>query len=233
MTPKGSDLKICFACATIYEGNGSQFLVCPNCGHKVSSEQYESILQDAREAMLFGWNYRLQYEQDLDKNGTISIHYYLEQCEEIFNFIALAAVSGIVGGFAYDVIKKVIGNIADFVRQKGSQEQKSEIFAVIDDEENMKKFLHYMDEYYMCFETINEEVQDAIFEEMLVDKISSTLEQTMMAENPDLEVDKTKETAPSFQEELSESMIEVRRDIDRRKLLKGAAFQDFWNNIGE
>lgn len=232
MSSKSSNLKICFACASIYEGSDSQFLVCPNCGHKVSIEQYESILQDARDAMYFGWTYRLQYEHDLEEKGTIGTHYYLAEYEEIFNFIALAAVSGIVGNFAYDVIKKVIGSIADFVKQRGSQEQKSKIFALTDDEEKMKKFLQYIDEYYTCFEDINEEVRDAIFEEMIVDKVSPTLEQIIMAKNPDLEIDEIKEINPFSQEELFKGMIEVRRDIDRRKKLKGTAFNNFWKNIG-
>lgn len=231
MSLSGSNLKICFACASIYEGSSGQFLSCPHCGHTVSSEQYESILQDARDAMYFGWNYRLQYEHDLEKQGTISTHYYLAPYEEIFNFIALAAASGIVGGFAYDVIKKVIRSIADFVKQWGSQKQQSKIFALIDDEDKMKKFLQYIDEYYTCFENINEEVREAIFEEMVVDKVSPTLEQIIMAQNPALEMDKINEINPFSQEELFKGMVEVRRDIDRRKLLGKTAFQDFWSNI--
>lgn len=238
MSSNGSNLKICFACATIYEGNGGQFLVCPNCGHRVSRAQYESILQDARDAMHFGWTYRLQYEHDLAEEGAISTHYYLEECEEIFNFIALAAVSGIVGGFAYDVIKKVISSIADFVKQRGSQEENRKIFALIHDEEKMDKFLQYIDEYYTCFDDIDEEVRNAIFEEMIVDRVSSTLEQILMAKDPDLEIDEIKEISPFSQEELFRGMIEVRRgevqrDIERRKKLKGTAFQDFWNNMDE
>lgn len=72
------------------------------------------------------------------------MHYYLEPCEEILSFIALAAASGIIGRFAYDVIKKVIGSIVKFVRQKGSQEQKSKVSALVDEEENMQRFLQYV-----------------------------------------------------------------------------------------
>ena len=188
--------------------------------------------------MHFGWTYRLQYEHDLAETGAINTHYYLAECEEIFNFIALAAVSGVVGGFAYDVIKKVISSIADFVKQRGSQEENRKVFALIHDEEKMNKFLQYIDEYYTCFDDINEEVRNAIFEEMIVDRVSSTLEQILMAKNPDLELDKIKEISPFSQEELFKGMIEVRRDqvqrdIDRRKKLKGTAFQDFWNNMDE
>lgn len=233
MDSKGSNLKICFACAAIYEGENRPFLVCPNCGHQVSLEQYESILQDARDALYFGWTYRLQYEHDLAETGKITTHYYLEQFEEIFNFIALAAASGIAGGVAYDVVKQVIRHIADFVKQRGSQKQQRKIFALIDDEEKMKKFLQYIDEYYTCFENINEEVRNVIFEEMVVDQASPTLNQLIMASNPDLEIDQIKEISPFSQEELFKGMIEVRQDIARREQQKGAAFQDFWSKMDE
>lgn len=226
-----SSLKICFSCAAVYEGGGSPFLVCPNCGRRISSEEYESILRDARQAVHFGWVYRLQYEHDLEKNGKITVHYYLEPCEEILSFIALAAASGIIGGFAYDIIKKVIGSIVKFVRQKGSQEQKSKVSALVDEEENMQRFLQYVDEYYTCFENISPEVRNAIFEEMVVDKISPTLEQILIAENPGLELNKIEEINPFPQEEMFKTMIEVRRDIDRRKHQSSVAFQDFWDKV--
>lgn len=233
MSSDDSRLNICFACATIYEGKSGHLLVCPNCGRQIRLERYESVMGDVRGAIHYGWNYRLQYEHDLAETGAITTHYYLEQFEEIFNFIALAAASGIAGGVAYDVVKKVIASIADFVKQRGSQKQKSKVSALIDNREEMDKFLRYIDEYYTCFEDINAEVREAIFEEMIVDKISPTLERIMMSSNPDLDLDQIKEINPFSQEEMFKSMIEVRRDIDRRKKLGGTAFQGFWSDIGK
>lgn len=53
-----------------------------------------------------GWNYRLMYEKDLKDKGRIDTYYFLKQYEEVFNFIAVAITSGVIGGFAYDVVKK-------------------------------------------------------------------------------------------------------------------------------
>lgn len=228
---KECNLKMCFACAEIYESNNEQTLVCPNCGNKIEVDKYELFMRDAREAVYFGWEYRLKYEKELEEKGRIDTHYYLEQCEEIFNFIALAVASGIVGGFAYDVVKKVIRKIADFVKHKGNKEEKSKIFDLIEKEENMKLFIQYIDEYYTCFENINEEVRNAIFEEMVVDKMSATLENIIIAKNPDIEINKIKEINPFSEEEMFRSMIEVRRDIDNRKKLKSKIFDEFWENI--
>ncbi len=103
---KRNNLKICFACANFYHELSSKRMVCPYCGHIDNAEEYELILNEAREAVHYGWNYRLKYENDLKEKGRIDTHYFLEEYEEIFNFIAVAIASGVVGGFAYDVVKK-------------------------------------------------------------------------------------------------------------------------------
>ena len=46
------------------------------------------------------------YEKDLKDKGRIDTYYFLKQYEEVFNFIAVAITSGVIGGFAYDVVKK-------------------------------------------------------------------------------------------------------------------------------
>lgn len=230
---KSCNLKICFACANIYAGNNAKVLVCPYCGNKVSVEKYELILIEVREAVHYGWNYRLKYEKDLKERGRIDTHYYLEHYEEIFNFIALAAASGIVGGFAYDIVKKVVIKISEFVKQNGSEKEKSKILSLIDNEEDMKKFLQYIDEYYRCFEDIDEEVRDAIFEEMVVDKMSTTLENIIITQNGDIDIDRIKQISPFSEEEIFKSMIEVRRNIANRKQHKNTEFKNFWKNLDE
>lgn len=230
---KSSNLKICFACANIYAGNNTEVLECPYCGYRESVEKYELILNEAREAVHYGWNYRLQYEKDLKERGRIDTHYYLEQYEEIFNFIALAAASNIVGGFAYDIVKKVVTKVYEFVKQNGSEKEKSKIFSLIDSEEDMKKFLQYIDEYYRCFENIDEEVRAAIFEEMIVDKMSTTLENIIITQNDDMDIDRIKEISPFSEEEIFKSMIEVRRKIAIRKPHKNTEFENFWEKIDE
>ena len=190
---KENELKLCFSCAKVYQGENAEILICPECGNEISIDKYESIMRDVRDAVYFGWNYRLQYEKDLEENGKINTHYYLEQCEEIINFIALAVVSGIVGGFAYDVVKKAVRSVADFVRKKGNLKEESKIFSLIENEEDMKKFVQYIEEYYTSFENINEEMRNAVFEEMLVDKISPTLENIILANNSDIDINRMKE----------------------------------------
>lgn len=223
--------KICFACANIFAGNSTGVLECPCCGSRVNAEKYELILNEAREAVHYGWDYRLKYEKDLEEKGRISTHYCLEPREEVFNFIALAAASGLVGGLAYDTVKKVFAKISEFVKQNGSQEEKSKIFSLIHNRENMDKFMQYIDEYYRCFENTNDEVREAIFEEMVVDKISPTLERMILSQNVEIDMDRIKEISPFSEEELFKGMIEARREVTAGKRNGSAVFDNFWKNI--
>ena len=100
----------------------SQIIACPYCGNRESIEEYEIVLNKAREAVHYGWNYRLRYEKDLKEKGRIDTYYFLEQSEEILNFIAVAIASGVIGGFAYDVVKKVITKILEFIKKNGNEE---------------------------------------------------------------------------------------------------------------
>ena len=228
---QGNNLKICFACANIHNEVGSQIIVCPYCGNRESIEEYEIVLNKAREAVHYGWNYRLRYEKDLKEKGRIDTYCFLEQSEEILNFIAVAIASGVIGGFAYDVVKKVITKILKFIKENGNEEEKNKIFSLVDNDEDMRTFIEYIDEYYTCFEKIDDEVRNAIFEEMVVDKISPTLEKYISSQNPDIDISRIKEISPFSEEEIFKSMIEVRQKLTVKKQVEKEMFKNFWTDI--
>lgn len=228
---QGNNLKICFACANIHNEVDSQIIACPYCGNRESIEEYEIVLNKAREAVHYGWNYRLRYEKDLKEKGRIDTYYFLEQSEEILNFIAVAIASGVIGGFAYDVVKKVITKILEFIKKNGNEEEKNKIFSLVDNDEDMRKFIEYIDEYYTCFEKVDDEVRNAIFEEMVVDKISPTLEKYISSQNPDIDISRIKEISPFSEEEIFKSMIEVRQKLTVEKQVEKEIFKNFWTDI--
>ena len=228
---QGKNLKICFACANIHNEVDSPIIVCPYCGNRESIEEYEIVLNKAREAVHYGWNYRLRYEKDLKEKGRIDTYYFLEQSEEILNFIAVAIASGVIGGFAYDVVKKVITKILEFIKKNGNEEEKNKIFSLVDNDEDMRKFIEYIDEYYTCFEKVDDEVRNAIFEEMVVDKISPTLEKYISSQNPDIGISRIKEISPFSEEEIFKSMIEVRQKLTVEKQVEKEIFKNFWTDI--
>src|SRR5258705_440420 len=57
-----------------------------------------------------GVMYRETYEEDR-KRGPIERHYCLCDPHVIFNFVALAVLSGIIGNASYDLIKNVLNRL--------------------------------------------------------------------------------------------------------------------------
>ena len=136
-----------------------------------------------------------------------------------------------IGGFAYDVVKKVIIKILKFVKENGNEKEKSKIFSLVENDEDMRKFIEYIDEYYTCFDKIDDEVRNAIFEEMIVDRISPTLEKCISLQNPDIDMSKIKEISPFSEEEIFKSMIEVRQKLTEKKPSEKEIFKKFWTDI--
>lgn len=97
----------------------------------------------------------------------------------------------------------------------------------------MDRFIQYIDEYYACFDRISEEVRNAVFEEMVVDKMSPTMERLLREANPNLDLENIRSISPFPEEEIFRCMLEVRRDIDRRHQLKQGDFAGFWEKIEE
>ena len=98
--------RICFHCANIYESKETDWLCCPECGYRVSSRRYHLIVDRAREAVDYGYQYRLKYEEDFAAEGAITKHYALTPFNEFLTFVAVAAASGIVGNLSTDLGKR-------------------------------------------------------------------------------------------------------------------------------
>ena len=95
----------------------------------------------------------------------------------------------------------------------------------------MRKFIKYIGEYYTCFDKIDDEVRNAIFEEMIADRISSTLEKYICLQNPDVDVSKIKDISPFSEEEILKSIIEVRQKLTEKRQSEREIFKKFWTDI--
>lgn len=226
-------LALCCSCGAVFEASDGPELQCPHCGWRIDSAAYRALLSAAQEAVKFGWQYRRRYEADVAEYGRIERYYCLAECEEALQFAALAAASGVIGGLAYDAVKQVIRKIAAAVRRDGSKSEETSIFYLIDHPEEMDRFIRYIDEYYACFDSISEEVRNAVFEEMVVDKMSPTMERLLREAHPDMDVERIRSISPFPEEEIFKCMLEVRRDIDRRHQLRKEDFPGFWEKIDE
>ena len=228
-----SHTKLCCSCGAFFEAADGPELQCPHCGWRISFKEYKALLSAAQGAVKFGWQYRRRYEADMAEYGRIERYYALPECEEALQFAALAAASGVIGGLAYDAVKRVIRKIAAAVKRDGKQSAEASIFYLIDHPEEMDRFIRYIDEYYACFDRISEEVRNAVLAEMVMDKMSPTMEQLLEESDPDLDLEDIRSISPFTEEELFRGMLEVRRDIDRRRRLGREDFAGFWENVDQ
>lgn len=222
------NMTLCCSCGAVFEGNDGSVLQCPHCGWQIDAGTYKALLGAAQGAVKYGWQYRRRYEADVAQYGRVERYYCLEECEEAFQFAALAAASGIIGGLAYDAIKQVIQKIAAALRRDKRKSGETSIFYLIDHPEEMDRFIQYIDEYYTCFDSISEEVRNAVFEEMVVDKTSPTMERLLQEANPDTDTEGIRRMSPFPEEEIFRCMLEVRREVDQRHKLHREDFPGFW-----
>lgn len=135
MNHKENDFrKICFYCASIYEAEDKEVLVCPICGKSISMAEYERIMQGMRQAVFGGWTCRIQYENEKNEGK----RYYTEQCGEILNFVAIAAASGVIGNVSYDIVKKVLNKLKLYVDREKRNREDERVSDFLDSSDKIK-----------------------------------------------------------------------------------------------
>ena len=147
---------LCFHCATIIDNSCSE---CPNCGKFVDKKSYERILNKLNQYILFGYTYRTKYEQQYAKSGKIETKYQFGFLSDVFAWVGLAVLGGVIGGASWDFVKQLVWKIA-------VQTKDENIKKLASNEESLKLFSDYMLDYHRSFKGVTEEVQDAIYEEM-------------------------------------------------------------------
>jgi hypothetical protein len=147
---------LCLHCATIIEDNSVE---CPACGESVNLRVYNRILEKIDQYILFGYHYRQKYEEQYAEAGKIETKYAIELSNELFSWIGLAVLSGIIGGASWDFVKFISKKIA-------SQVKDDDLSELVSSDESLKQFSDYLLDYHNSFRGITGEIQDAIFEEM-------------------------------------------------------------------
>jgi len=115
-------------------------------------------------AVRYGYQYRARYEADLAA-GDVQSRYALPFPDGAAVFIALAAVSGIIGGASYDLVKSVVARL---LRRFSSDTSDLMRFdrSVLDEEEEREKFLKYILEFVFTPDDIDPAVTSLLVEEM-------------------------------------------------------------------
>ena len=99
--------RICTQCAAVYEISKEDQVLCPICRSPAETKHYEELINYVQGAIEYGYLYRLEYEEQYEKNAKLSRRYSIV-VSDVLTFCALAALSGIIGGIAYDTVKGVI-----------------------------------------------------------------------------------------------------------------------------
>ena len=147
---------LCLQCASILNDGVT---ACPNCGEEIDRKAYNRVLSKLNQYILFGYQYREKYENQLKTEGEIKTKYQLLPLSDIFAWVGLAVLGGVIGGASWDFVKYVSKKIA-------SQTDDDSLKEIVYDDNNLKIFANYLLDYHRSFKNIDDKVQDAIFEEM-------------------------------------------------------------------
>lgn len=214
---------ICIRCASVYEPSKDELYRCPKCSFVVKKEFYNKLINYAKGAAEYGYIYRLTYEQDYERDKTLSKRYKLS-AEEIWTFCALAALSGIIGNVAYDVLKGATKKIIDQFKSKGDSGDINEIEDVMNNSDKFDLFIYYLTDYYNGMPNVNPAIRDTIVEEIQADSFSDTMS-TLMAslEKPERISQKHQDINKILKETLSQE--EITSDVQTPEQ---SDFDEFW-----
>lgn len=227
MNHKENDFrKICFYCASIYEAEDKEVLVCPICGKSISVAEYERIMQGMRQAVFGGWTCRIQYENEKNEGK----RYYTEQCGEILNFVAIAVASGVIGNVSYDIVKKVLNKLKLYVDREKRNREDERVSDFLDSSDKIKKFSEYISAYYDEYERADEKTKNAIMEEVFVDQVSNIIDGLIKMKHKEIDIEKVTEDSLHTKEEIMKMVLEIRNRVNVKRL-EEKDFKDFWKDI--
>ena len=227
MYHKENDFRnICFYCASIYEAEDKEVLVCPICGKSISVAEYERIMQGMRQAVFGGWTCRIQYENEKNEGK----RYYTEQCGEILNFVAIAVASGVIGNVSYDIVKKVLNKLKLYVDGEKRNREDERVSDFLDSSDKIKKFSEYISAYYDEYERADEKTKNAIMEEVFVDQVSNIIDGLIKMKHKEIDIEKVTEDSPHTKEEIMKMVLEIRNRVNVKRL-EEKDFKDFWKDI--
>lgn len=159
---------ICLNCGTINAINTN--LECATCKKCIDRRIYRTIVKSAKDAVYYGYEYRVRYERKLKETGTINGRYSLIAPSNYYEFLAAAIIAGAAGNFVYDIIKAVAKKIADSLSKKLKLSySESELIKIIKSEKRLKKFIKYILDYTDGMTGAKKQVKDAIQEEIVAD----------------------------------------------------------------
>lgn len=222
---KKSDLKklthyICFNCATIFPIVDDEAMTCTECGYIIEPDLYDKIINYAFEAVYYGHDYREKYEEQINDRGEITERYCLHEPSTILCFLAIAALSGVVGNLSTELVKKAFKTILNKVKNCKEDIGQNKVSFLKDAEIDV--YIQQVNVFHNDFQGIDPSVKAEITKEIFIHELIDSLLPEMKKKNM----------------EITEKMIFeiVKQTFDRvktRQKLSKQDFENFWKAIGK
>lgn len=164
---------LCFNCASIYPLTHDSQYICPSCGFAVDGRLYGRIIEYAKAAVYFGYNYRKFYEKQLDVNGKITKKAALFDPVTLACFLGVAALSGVIGNMSYDLVKKALRKITKNSNKLNKDIGQNKISFSKDSEINI--FIQYVKEFHLDEFSTAGEIKYEINKERIIYSLTETL----------------------------------------------------------
>jgi hypothetical protein len=149
----------------------------------MDSLEYEKLNKYSKRAVYYGYLYRMEYEKQVSENGVVNVHYSLYQPDIWYEWLAMAALGGLVGTYATDLVKYVANKLLIILREKAEKSTLSEkernLIIFLSDNDQLNKFTFYINNYYDGMTNIHSEVEKAIKEEEHADGVSKAIEKKL------------------------------------------------------
>lgn len=214
------DLKsiwLCPSCASFHL-HKSSLLVCEKCGFQIRKHDYKIIMDYSKYVFQYGYRYRELYENQVANIGEIGPKFCFTDQATIYAFLGVAALSGVVGNLAYDIVKaaskKIIYNFNKLMEEEAD---------IRDDE--IEKIFKNFEEFINNFSSIDKKVADAITEEMIVHSVRGKDAKKMA------KLIFANERSPKVQAEMVKIMKKAIKKEKKKPKPQPENFDDFWGNI--
>jgi hypothetical protein len=148
---------LCLSCANTFEHTTRERLKCPICSTEMSRSQYEDFYRYSFQSIRYGYQYRKAISKENSENEKPK-QFYLLPPDQILIYLGLAAVSGIVGNLATDLVKKVMRLIVD--RNRGIDQKNSDTEPSIDFDELYQSIEVHFNNYNGIDEKLIDEIEE-------------------------------------------------------------------------
>jgi hypothetical protein len=186
---------------------------CSKCNTKLHTIEYENIINYASRAVHYGFDYRIEYEKQIVEEGEIKIMYSLLQPLNYLEWLAVSALSGLIGSFVTDLVKYVAIQIKEFLIDKSTKSELSNqeinVINIISDEKQLNQFILYIQNYYQGLQNVDKRVLDAITEEQMADVAASDLADKF-----------SKMLMGNDKQELQKVMLEIAKATNKKNSVK-------------